>query len=309
MRLRTLAPLMLVLVGLLVAFPFTPRPVGAQAGGKVRVVTSAAPFVDMIRNVGGDLVEPVALVPPGADVDIYRPTARDLQLVSQAQIAIWNGLWLDEQIARDVARLQVPNLLTVTLTEGLPAIETAKGAEEYDQGDQEEYLYNPHMWLDASLGLKYVEQIRDVLIAADPGNAATYQANASRYLGELATFDAWALQQVATIPPANRKLVTFEDAFPYMARHYGLEVVGALVRGRGREPSAQEVAELITNLKAQRIPAIFVEPQFNAQVLEQAGHDAGVKIQRIYSDTLDDQVNTYLALMRFNVNSLVEGLR
>jgi len=273
----------------------------AQPAGRLQVITSEAIFVDMIQHVGGDLVDAFNLVPPGADVEIYRPTPLDLLRASRARVAIWNGLSVDELIARDVSTLNIPDLLTVTLTEGLPVISSGDADEE--EGG------NPHMWLDPTLAMRYVDQIRDVLTAADPANAATYQANARRYSAEIADLDVWALQQVATIPPRNRKLVTFEDAFPYMARHFGLEIVGFVVTGHEREQSAQELAELVNKLKSQQIPTVFTGPQFDARILELAARDAGVQVKQLYSDTLDDQVNSYLALMRYNVNSLVDGLR
>jgi len=273
----------------------------AQPDTRLQVVTSEAIFVDMIQHVGGDLVDAFNLVPPGADVEIYRPTPLDLLRASRARVAIWNGLSVDELIARDVSTLNIPDLLTVTLTEGLPVISSGDADEE--EGG------NPHMWLDPTLAMRYVDQIRDVLTAADPANAATYQANARRYSAEIADLDVWALQQVATIPPRNRKLVTFEDAFPYMARHFGLEIVGFVVTGHEREQSAQELAELVNKLKSQQIPTVFTGPQFDARILELAARDAGVQVKQLYSDTLDDQVNSYLALMRYNVNSLVDGLR
>src|SRR6266545_5667923 len=273
----------------------------AQPDTRLQVVTSEAIFVDMIQHVGGDLVDAFNLVPPGADVEIYRPTPLDLLRASRARVAIWNGLSVDELIARDVSTLNIPDLLTVTLTEGLPVISSGDADEE--EGG------NPHMCLDPTLAMRYVDQIRDVLTAADPANAATYQANARRYSAEIADLDVWALQQVATIPPRNRKLVTFEDAFPYMARHFGLEIVGFVVTGHEREQSAQELAELVNKLKSQQIPTVFTGPQFDARILELAARDAGVQVKQLYSDTLDDQVNSYLALMRYNVNSLVDGLR
>ena len=294
------------LSGLMVGLALLLVPVGtvetrAQPDTRLQVVTSEAIFVDMIQHVGGDLVDAFNLVPPGADVEIYRPTPLDLLRASRARVAIWNGLSVAELIARDVSTLNIPDLLTVTLTEGLPVISSGDADEE--EGG------NPHMWLDPTLAMRYVDQIRDVLTAADPANAATYQANARRYSAEIADLDVWALQQVATIPPRNRKLVTFEDAFPYMARHFGLEIVGFVVTGHEREQSAQELAELVNKLKSQQIPTVFTGPQFDARILELAARDAGVQVKQLYSDTLDDQVNSYLALMRYNVNSLVDGLR
>ena len=165
------------------------------------------------------------------------------------------------------------------------------------------------MWLDPTLGMRYVQQIRDALVQADPANASTYEQNAAQYLAELADLDAWAVGQVATIPAERRKLVTFHDAFPYLARRYGLELVGVVLKSPGREPSAREVAEVVAQIQDQRIPTVYTEPQFNARILELAARDARVQVRTLYSDTLDDQVPSYLDLLRYDVTSLVEGLR
>ena len=109
---------------------------------------------------------------------------------------------------------------------------------------------NPHLWLDPGYAVRYVERIRDALVEVDPANAETYRANAATYIGEINALDTWAKGEIATIPAERRKLVTFHDAFPYLAEHYGLELVGVVLKSPGREPSAQEVAMLVTEMQA-----------------------------------------------------------
>src|SRR5207253_591479 len=115
--------------------------------------------------------------------------------------------------------------------------------------------------------------------------------------------------QIGTIPPARRKLVTYHDAYVYMARRYGLEQVGFVLRNPGREPSAGEVAALVARLRAAGVRTVFSEPQLNAKVLETAAREAGVDVGVLYSDALDERVTSYTALMRFNADQLVKGLR
>ena len=286
-----------LLVAALALVPFALRETAAQPTARLPVVTSTTVFVDMIQQVGGDRVEAFSIVPAGSDPHTFQPTPRDVQRASRARVAVWNGLGLDEAAEEAVAELGVPDLVTVTLSAGIEPIA------------DDEHAGNPHLWLDPTLAERYVQRIRDGLIEADPANAATYTANADRYLGEIAELDAFAFEQIATIPPERRKLVTFHDAFPYLARHYGLEVVAVVLKSPGREPSAGEVAELVTQITAQQIPTVYKEPQLNARVLELAARDAGVQVRSLYSDALDDQVRSYVDLMRYNVTSLVEGLR
>jgi len=294
----------------------------AQPTTRLRVVTSIVVLADLITQVGGDRVDVVTLVPPGADPHTYQPTPLDVQRVLDSRVAIWNGLGFEEQAEQLVAAQAIPNLVVATLSdsiepiaelpeghEGETADEHAAHAGEAEEEGDEHAEGNPHLWLDPTLAMRYVETIRDTLAQADPANAATYQQNASAYLAQLAELDAWALQEVAQIPPDRRRLVTFHDAFPYMARHFGLDVVGVVLRSPGREPSAQEIAALVTEMRTYGIPAVYAEPQFNARILELAARDAGVQVRRLYSDSFDDQVRSYVELMRYNVTSLVEGLR
>ena len=288
-------------------------------GGQVRVVTGLAIVQDLVKQVGGDRVEAVSIVPSGADPHTYQPTPRDVQSVQGARLAVWNGLGLDETAADLVAEQGLPDLTVVVLSDGITPIlgdDHAHEAEAHEEegGHQDEHGHghaggNPHLWLDPAYAARYVELIRDALVEVDPTGAATYQQNAAAYIGEIDAMDAWAKGEIATIPAERRKLVTFHDAFPYFASHYGLELVGVVLKSPGREPSAQEVAALVTEMQQHQIPTVYAEPQFNARILELAAQDAGVQVKHLYSDAFDDQVTSYLDLMRFNVTSLVDGLR
>jgi manganese/iron transport system substrate-binding protein len=291
---------------------------GAQ-GRPIRVVTGMGIVQDLVQRVGGDRVETFSLVPPGADPHTYQPTPRDIQGLQGARLAVWNGLGLDETAADLVAEQGLPDLTTVVLSDGITPLmgdSHDDEAEAHEEGEaeheSEEHGHaagNPHLWLDPAYAVRYVQTIRDALAEVDPANAETYRANASTYIGEINALDAWAKGEIATIPADRRKLVTFHDAFPYFADHYGLDLVGVVLKSPGREPSAQEVAALVTEIRQHQIPTVYAEPQFNARILELAARDAGVQVRRLYSDAFDDQVKTYLDLMRFNVTSLVEGLR
>lgn len=331
--LRFAAPLLAVAVVIAVALggaPFAAAAPSAQ-GAPLRVVTGNAIAQDLVRQVGKEKVDAFSIVPAGADPHTYQPTPRDVQALQGVRLAVWNGLGLDEMAADLVAEQQLPGLRVVTLSDGVMPL-----MDDDDHGDEHEHEHdhaaaghahddghageddhaghahgagNPHLWLDPNYAVRYVQVIRDALSEADQANAAYYRANADEYIAAINAVDTWAKGEIASIPADRRKLVTFHDAFPYFAEHYGLELVGVVLKSPGREPSAQEVAALVTELKTQQIPAVFAEPQFNARILELAARDAGVQVKRLYSDAFDDQVKSYLDLLRFNVTSVVEGLR
>ena len=280
-------------------------------GGPVRVATTLSIFTDFVRQVGGERVTVVTLVPAGADPHTYQPAPRDVQRLSTVRAVFVNGAGLEGGL-RDLTEHNLPKGATlVELSAGLtPITYTPEEIGPADSGAAQgpEEGVNPHFWLDVKNAQHYVRRIRDTLIAVDPEGQALYTANADRYLAELDALDAEIRAKIAAIPPERRKLVTFHDAFPYFARAYGLELVGYVLRAPGREPSAQEIKELSAVLRREQVKTVYKEPQLNAKVLERAAADAGVRVDVLYSDALTRDVPTYVEMMRRNADNLVRGL-
>lgn len=301
------------------AAPSAASPSPAAAAPAVRVATSINVLADMVRNVGGSRVLVESFVPAGSDVHTAQLAPRNVQTIASADLVVLNGGGLEAAVEPAVRNNVRPGVKVVELFEAVPeerhieedeAHETEQaGAEQKPEAEAHGHEgANPHAWLDPELGARYVEAIREALIEADPAGRAVYEANARRYTQEIQAVDQQVQQQVQAIPPANRKLVTFHEAFPYMARHYGLEVVGVVVESADREPSAAQVAELVRSIRQQNVPAVFSEPQVDARVLELVARDAGVKVLPLYSDSLDERVKGYLELLRFNGQQLALGL-
>jgi manganese/iron transport system substrate-binding protein len=236
-----------------------------------------------------------SLIPAGVDPHTYEPTPSRVANLAKADLVIVNGLGLEAAL-QDVIDQNTPSSTPVVeLSQGLSVITT-----DHDS--------NPHLWLDVQNAIAYVERIRDALVEVDPAGAETYRANADSYLAELQTLDQEVAAAIDSIPPERRKLVTFHDAYPYLARRYGLKVVGVVVASPGKEPSAKDVADLVEAIAAENVPAVFKEPQFNARVLELAADDAGVEVCTLYSGALDKKVDTYIKLMRFDASELARCL-
>jgi len=264
---------------------------------RVKVVASLDLFADFARQVGGDRLNVSNLIPAGADPHTYEPVPSRVAKLTKADLVIVNGLRLEAAL-EDVIEENTPSSTPIVeLSEGLPAI----SSDDHDG--------NPHLWLDVQNAIAYVERIRDALVEIDPAGAETYRANADSYLAELRTLDAEVAAAIDSIPSDRRKLVTFHDAFSYLAQRYGLELVGVVVASPGKEPSAKDVANLVEAIAAEDVPAVFKEPQLNARILELAADDAGVEVCTLYSGTLDKKVDTYVKLMRFNAKELVDCLR
>ena len=279
---------------------------GPESGPPLSVITSITVLADLIRQVGGDRVEVKALVPSGADPNTFQPAPRDVVSVSHAGIVFFNGLGLDRTVRTVVSNAARPELPVVVLADGLPTIESDLTAIDRGPGAARG---NPYLWLDPRNARVYVERIRDGLTAVDPAGAGSYRENAAGYLDLMSALDDELAKQVATITPRRRKLVTLHDAFPYLAERYGLELVGVVIKTPGRQPSAQEVADVSRAMRQYEVPTVFTEPQLDARLLKLAARDAGINISTLYSDTLDQAVPTYEALLRYNAMHLVNGLQ
>jgi zinc/manganese transport system substrate-binding protein/manganese/iron transport system substrate-binding protein len=283
-------------------------------GGPVRVATSLSVFADMIRQVGGDRVTVISLIPPGADAHTFQPGPKDVKKLGDVRAVFINGAGLEESLEGLIEHNVPGGARIVALSAGLTPIAYEAeavgpdGAED-DAGEEEHEGANPHFWLDVQNARRYVERIRDTLAEVDADGRGIYLANADRYLMDLDATDAYVRQQIATIPPEQRKLVTFHDAFPYFARAYGLDLVGFVVRAPGREPSAREVRDLGDAIKRENVRTVFKEPQLSARVLERAAKDAGVDVAVLYSDALSRAVASYTEMMRANADAVAQGLR
>lgn len=295
-------PLLLLLIASLVATAGLATACGEdeqeQPGeAAIKVLTSTEVFADLIRPVAGDRAQVIALVRGGGDPHTYEPLPSQVVDISQADLVLLNGLGLEETLV-DVIENNVGG--------GVPVIEMSAGLPVLDAGDRG--TGNPHLWLNVRHAMRYVEVARDALVEADPEGEQQYRASARAYLAELEELDREVEEAVASIPPARRKLVTFHDAFPYLAERYGLEVVGVVVRSPGRQPSAGEVADLSRRISGEDVPAVFKEPQLSARILELAAEDAGVEVCTLHSGAFQDEVDSYPELMRQNAAELVRCL-
>jgi manganese/iron transport system substrate-binding protein len=277
----------------------------AQPSG-LKVVASTTVLADLVKEVGaGRLASVKSVVPAGVDVEDYNPAPADLRTVAEANLMVTNGLALDRWAPKLVEAAN-PRLPILVLSDGMPVLGLGDSgdADIADNG-------NPHLWLDVQYAKVYVQKIHDWLVTNDPDGAAIYDANTARYQVQLDELDTWIQEQVATLPVERRKLVTFHDAYPYFAARYAFELVGVVTPSPGQEPSAGELAELVTKVKAAQVPAVFSEVQFSPRLIETLATEAGVSrvVTDLYNDSLGDApIDTYIAMMRYNVERIVQAL-
>ena len=191
----------------------------------------------------------------------------------------------------------------VKLAVDLPGVTLLPGE---DPGTQ-----NPHLWLDVKYGELYVDRIAAALKAADPSHAAQYDTQAAAYKARLETLDASIRAKIATVPQANRSIVTFHDAFPYYAREYGITIVGVAVAAPGQDPSAGYTAQLISAIRASGVKAIFSESQFPTRLVDQLAAETGATVvSQLYDDALGDPpITSYEAVLTWDTDQLVAALQ
>jgi zinc/manganese transport system substrate-binding protein len=279
---------------------------GADAADKVKAVASFSILGDMVREVGGDRVEVVTLVGPNGDAHVYQPTPADAKNLVTAQILFVNGLGFEGWMER-LEKSSGFKGKTVVVSE---RVKPRTMVEE--EGGKPETITDPHAWQDLENGKIYVANIRDGLIAVDPEGKAVYEANAAKYLDAIAREDTAVREVVAALPKARRKIITSHDAFGYFGAAYGLEIIAPKGVSTESEASARDVAKIIRQIKAQHIPAVFIENVSDHRLLDQIAHETGAKIGgELYSDALsgpDGPAATYLDMFRHNVGALTAAL-
>ena len=291
----------------------SPGRLPAASGGGLEVVATFSVLGDLVRVVGGEHIELTTLVEAGQDTHTYQPIPAEGAALAEAALVFENGLgfepWQDdlyESSGSSARRVVVTALIEPISLAGELA---GEGAQAVEHGE-----FDPHVWHNAANAVLMVRQIADALATADPANAEAYRANAAGYTAELQELDAWIFDQVKRVPESHRKLVTTHDTFGYFAEHYGFQVVGTVLPAstEGASPSAQQLAALVEQVKAQGAPAVFAENVSSNTLINQVAAEAGVAvIASLYTDALgppSSDGDTYLKMMRYNVTTITSAL-
>jgi zinc/manganese transport system substrate-binding protein/manganese/iron transport system substrate-binding protein len=273
---------------------------GTPAADALKVVTTTTVFADIVQNVGGRRVAASSIIPPGVGPEDYEPKPDDARKLSDAQLIVSNGIGLDDFLQKLLASGTGGQTPQLVLGDGIPVM-TVDGEK------------NPHFWLDPTIVKQYyLPAIASKLSELDPAGKATFDGNVAAYGAQLDALDTALKAQVERIPATNRKLVTFHDAFPYFAKHFGFELVGVILENVGQDPSAADLAALVEKVKAAAAKAVFSEAQFSPRLSQTLAQEAGVTrvVTTLYNDALGPApADTYLGLMRWNVDQIVAALK
>lgn len=276
-----------------------------RAQSRLQAVATFSILGDFLKNVAGDRANVSALVGPDGDVHVYAPTPADAKTLALANLIVVNGLglegWLDRLIAASGSKAPV-----VVASRGIHPRETT------DATGSNSSVSDPHAWQSVANAEIYVENIRDGLIAVDPVGKEFYETSAAHYLAEFAALDSEIKAAMATIPPERRKIITTHSAFGYFGDAYGLQFIAPEGLSTSAEPSARDVANIIAQIRTQKIPAVFLENIADPRLLQQIAAETGAKIGgTIYSDSLSPAKGpaaTYIDLMRHNAREFQRAL-
>ncbi|MDX1923186.1 MAG: metal ABC transporter substrate-binding protein [Alphaproteobacteria bacterium] len=282
----------------------------------LKVVASFSILGDMVKQVGGDLIEVETLVGPDGDAHVFQPTPADGKKVARASIVFINGLGFEGWIERLVKSADYKGKL-VTVSTGLNHTRTMTEEEdEHDHGHGHKHgtaVTDPHAWQSLSNGRLYINNIAKALSEADTAHAAQYKANAAKLDSELAALDSWVKAEIAQIPASKRKVITSHDAFGYFSDAYGVTFKAPVGISTEAEPSAKGMKEMITQLKQEGVKAVFFENMASEKVIKQLAEEAKVSVGApLYADALspkDGPASSYQAMFKYNAGKLVEGMK
>jgi zinc/manganese transport system substrate-binding protein len=290
----------------------------ASAADKVKAVASFSILGDMVKQVGGDRVEVVTLVGPDGDAHVFSPTPADAKTLAAADIFFVNGLGFEGWIDR-LEKSTGFKGETVVASEGVKSLTMAEEEghdHDSDYGHEGEVhddeVTDPHAWQDLANGKIYVANIRDALIEADPEGKSVYDTNAATYLAAIDKEEMAVKAALGGLPEARRKIITSHDAFGYFGKAYGLEIIAPQDVSTESEASAQDVAKIIRQIRAEKIPAVFIENVTDHRLLDQIARETGAKIGgTLYSDALSGAggpAPNYLDMFRHNVGAITAAL-
>lgn len=277
---------------------------------KLKVVTTVAPITSIVENIAGDRVEIAGIIPEGINSHTFEPIPSDSKLLGSADLVIFNGLDLE------------------TPTLKLAQANLKKGASIFSLGDktikEAEYVFdfsfpkeqghpNPHLWLNPEYAMRYASLARDELARLDPKNKAAYEQNTAQYLKKLEALNQAIKEAIQTVPQNNRRLLTYHDSWPYFARRYGFQVIGAVQPSDFADPSPKEMVRLIEQIRKEKVPAVFGSEVFPSPVLEQIAREGKSRyIDKLRDDELPgkpgDSQHSYIGMMVENMTIMVEAL-
>jgi ABC-type Zn uptake system ZnuABC Zn-binding protein ZnuA len=298
-----IAVLIVMVFAAVVAFAFGG---GSSNNEKTNVLTTLPLFADFVREVGGDRVVVDSLIPPGINPDYWQPGPADAGRVAAADMVFANGHWHDFEPA---SMLQ---FLRSNMKPGAPLVSIAGDDEELERAGAEIFHdsvgggHQQVLWMSVQNGKAYAQFIRQELSKFDPDGEETYSRNAQDYFDRIDEVERYAFHRLDDIPPENKKLITPDTSLEYFGSYYAVELTAQLSFFPGQQLDAEDLERIKQTIVERDVMAVFVDPYESppSDLLRQAANETGVPVCTLYSDSLDQEVSTYLELIRFDADEL-----
>jgi len=269
-----------------------------RAQDRLNVVASFSILGDFVKNIGGERVDVTTLVGSDGDVHVYAPAPADARKIADAKLLIINGLGLEGWLPR-LLQASGGKAAIITATKGIAPLKLGSDAD-------------PHAWQSVANAKIYVANIRDALAAAAPADAEVFRKQAETYLAKLDVLDREVRQAVRQIPESHRKVISTHDAFGYLASTYGIRFIAPLGVSTESEASARDIAGIITQIKTEKIPAVFLENISDVRLIQRISAETGAKVGgTLFSDSLTGEKGdapTYIDMVRHNIKVLTSAL-
>ncbi|HVP81675.1 MAG TPA: metal ABC transporter substrate-binding protein [Nitrososphaeraceae archaeon] len=280
-----------------------------QGINKLNIVTSVAPITNIVQNIGGEKINLIGLVPEGVNSHTFDLVPSDAIKINNADLIIIDGLNLETELEKIANNAIAKNSKIHLLKLGDNTVDKADWIFDFsfpkEKGDP-----NPHLWLNVYYAIKFANLTRDKLIEIDPFNSKYYTENSKKYTELLKQLDNGIKKSVMTIPPENRKLLTYHDSWAYFAPRYGMTVIGAIQPSDFGEPSARDVADLIDQVRVEKIPAIFASEVFPTNIIDQIAKEGNITVVETLSDDdlpgkSGDNNHSYVGMMIENMKNMI----
>ena len=281
-----------------------------ESDGRLKVVSSVAPITSLVENVGGNRIALEGVIPEGINSHTFEPPPSVARTLAKADLIILNGLFLEEPYLEAAQASKRDDAEVLTLAD--KAIDRSQWVFDFSFPESGGHP-NPHLWTSPPLALRYAQVVQERLSALDPDNADYFADNLRKLEARILDLDGRIASAIQTIPPQNRKLLTYHDSFPFFAPRYGMEVIGALQPSDFSQPSAREVADLITQVRDSGVPAVFGSVVFDSDVMAQIARESGAEfVDELRDDDLPggpgDPLHSYLGMMLTNARVIVSAL-
>ncbi|MGB1307392.1 MAG: metal ABC transporter solute-binding protein, Zn/Mn family [Oceanihabitans sp.] len=282
-----------------------------QDNGKLNIVTTTTMITDLVKNIGGDLVNTQGLMGSGVDPHLYKASEGDVTKLVNADIIFYNGLHLEGKLVEVFEKMGSKTKTPIALAEEIDKT-TLIGSDYFASN------YDPHVWFNINYFKQFTKKVTATLSEKDPKNAAQFSENEKLYLEKLEALQKNVETTIATLPKEKRILVTAHDAFNYFGKNYDFEVVGLQGLSTATEAGVQDVQKLATFIIDKQVKAIFVEssvPKRTIEALQAAVNSKGHQVEiggTLYSDALGNTgtvEGTYIGMFEYNVNTIVNALK